>query len=225
MKLEPFMQFHATELKRCLLLGLFLVGMTAPRLWAQAADSPIVFQGPSAITTTLVDCPTAGQQSGSRSDNDQWLKIEWRYQVTPKGPSPYVDTVEFRVWAEGRDLYAPEATSAEGIPVILTGTVTYINLTQNHEAYGVVYIHPSTMARYSSKSGASDFSSKFNVHVEAYVGGAKMDLFDKDKPQDPTWYQQGKAIPGLLLRQDQCAFMLSDPMRYPQIKPQPGSQQ
>jgi hypothetical protein len=219
-KLEPFMEFNAMEMRRYVLLTfLMLATATGGRLFAQAADSPIIFQAPGAITTTLVDPPTLGQSEGRGNDNSKWLRVEWRYQVVPKGAAPVVDAVEFRVSVEGRDLYAPEATDANGVPVILTGSVTYINLTATHEAYGVVYVHPSTLTRYSSKAGASDFEEKFNVHVDAYVGGAKMDLIDKTKPQDPDWLTKAKAVPNLLYRQDQSPFLLTDIARFPQLKP------
>jgi hypothetical protein len=196
--------------------------MTLTRTWGQAADSPIVFQSPSAVTTTLVDPPAVGlgrSDSGGNTDNTQWLKVEFHFAVKPKAPLPYLDSVEFRVWIEGRDLYAPEATTADGISVALTGSVTYINLQSTNDAYGVFYVHPSTMARYSTKAGASDFAEKFNVHVEAYVNGTKVDYFDKNHEQDPNWYQSMKIIPGLVYRQDQCCFIVADVSRYPQIKP------
>ena len=224
MKLEPSMRFHPTALKRYLLLPL-LVAATLTHTWGQAPDSPIVFQGPSAITTTLVDPPSVGRsENGGSTDSTQWLKVEFHYTVKPKAPLPYLDSVEFRVWIEGRDLYAPEATTADGISVALTGSVTYINLQAASDAYGVVYLHPSTMLRYSTKAGLSDFAEKFNVHVEAYVNGAKMDAIDKNKEQDLGWYQALKAIPGLVYRQDQCPFMISDVNRYPQIKPSSAGQ-
>jgi hypothetical protein len=219
MKLEPSMRFHPTALKRYLLLPL-LVAATLTRTWGQAPDSPVVFQGPNAITTTLVDPPQVGRsENGGSTDSTQWLKVEFHYAVKPKAPLPYLDSVEFRVWIEGRDLYAPEATTADGISVVLTGSVTYINLQSSNDAYGVVYLHPSTMLRYSTKSGLSDFAEKFNVHVEAYINGTKVDLFDKNKAQDPNWYQSMKAIPNLVYRQDQCIFMVVDETHYPQIKP------
>lgn len=207
------------ELKRYILLPFFvLLSAAMGPVRAQAPNSPIVFQAPEAITVTLVNPPQVGSTEGGGSDNPQWLRVEWHYQVSPKGPTPFVDAIEFRVWVEGRDLYAPEATTADGIPVALTGTVTYINLPETHDAYGVMYIPPSTLTRYGTKAGPSDFTDKFNVHVEAYVGGAKMDLFDKEKPQDPNWYQSLKAIPNLLYRQDQCPFLLTDTAHYPQLK-------
>jgi len=221
MKLEPSMRFHPTALKRYLLLPL-LVAATLTRTWGQAADSPIVFQGPEAVTATLIDPPTAGlgrSEGSSNTENSQWLKVEFHYAVKPKPPLPFVESVEFRVWIEGRDLYAPEATTADGISVVLTASVTYINVQATSDGYGSFYVHPSTMQRYSTKSGASDFGDRFNVHVEAYVSGTKVDYFDKNKSQDPNWYQSMKAIPNLVYRQDQCVFMLTDPSRYPQIKP------
>ncbi len=225
MKLEPSMRFHPTALRRYLVLPLF-VAATLTRTWGQAADSPVVFQGPNAITTTLVDPPQVGRSDsgGGSTDSTQWLKVEFHFAVKPKAPLPYLDSVEFRVWIEGRDLYAPEATTADGISVALTGSVTYINLQASNDSYGVVYLHPSTMLRYSTKAGLSDFGEKFNVHVEAYVGGIKVDYFDKDKVQDPNWYQSMKPIPGLVYRQDQCLFMVVDPTRYPQIKPPAAAQ-
>jgi hypothetical protein len=221
MKLEPFMQLSAIGLKRYLLLPfLVLLSAAAGHVRAQAPNSPIVFQAPEAITVALVNAPQVGstEGGGGGSDRAQWLRVEWHYAVSPKGAVPFVDAIEFRVWVEGRDLYATEATTADGIPVALTGTVTYINLPETHDAYGVMYVPPSTLARYGSKAGPTDFAEKFNVHVEAYVGGTKMDLFDKEKPQDPNWYQSLKAIPNLLYRQDQCPFLLTDTARYPQLK-------
>ena len=94
MKLEPSMRFHPTALKRYLLLPL-LVGMTLTRTWGQAADSPIVFQSPSAVTTTLVDPPAVGlgrSDSGGNTDNTQWLKVEFHFAVKPKAPLPYLDS-------------------------------------------------------------------------------------------------------------------------------------
>ena len=78
--------------------------------------------------------------------------------------------------------------------------------------------HPSALARYSTKDGATDFTEKFNVHVEAYVGGAKVDYFDKTKEQDPDWFSKLQAVPDMVFRQDQCVFIVNDPARYPQIK-------
>lgn len=227
MKLEPFMQFNARVPRRSFVLGfLALFAAASVPLFAQAPNSPIVFQSPSAITVSLVECPQLGRTAGGggSSSNTQWLLVEWHYQVIPKAPLPYVDSVEFRVWVEGRDLYAPEATTADGLPIALTGSVTYINLPETRDGYGSVYIHPSTLVRYSTKSGPSDFTDKFNVHVEAYVGGAKMDLFDLNKPQDPNWYQNLKAVPNLLYRQDQSPFIADDVSRYPQLKPLPTPQ-
>jgi hypothetical protein len=208
---------HPTALKRSF-LAVFLTGLALGPAWGQAADSPIVFVAPDAITTTFVDPPQLGNTSGGSSDRAQWLKVEFHYACAPKAPATFLDSVEFRVWIEGRDLFAADAPTAEGIPVALTGTVTYVNIAASKDVYGVFYVHPATLARYSTKQGSTDFERRFNVHIEAYVGGAKMDFFDKSKEQDLNWFTQLRVISGLVYRQDQCPFLVSDVNRYPPIR-------
>lgn len=218
MKLERTMRFHVTALKRNL-LGIILAGVSLGHSWGQAANSPIVFQGPDAITTTMVDAPNVGRtESSGGGQNSQWLKVEFHYTVAPTSGAPFLDSVEFRIWLEGRDLYDPKATTAQGTAVGLTGTVTYVNLAATRDAYGVFYVSPSALARYSTKDGATDFTEKFNVHVEAYVAGAKVDYFDKTKEQDPAWFSKLQVVPDMVFRQNQCVFIVNDPTRYPQIK-------
>jgi hypothetical protein len=211
------MSFHATKLKQRFLIPFLLVSASIPA-FSQAPVPGITLTSPEAITTTFVDPPMLAGNSGSGGDS-KWLKIEFRYSITPtKGD--YLDSVEFKVWVEGRDLLAPNAPGDEGIAVGLTGSVTYINLSvaKSKDGYGVFYIHPSTLARYSSKGGYTDFERKFNVHIQALVDGKDIDDADKNKEDDPAWFQKLTAVSGLVYRQDQSPFLLSDLGRYPAIK-------
>jgi hypothetical protein len=220
MKLERSMRFHLTTLKRSF-LGILLTAFSLGHGWGQAANSPVVFQSSNAITTTMVEVPSVGgrdDNSGSSNANTKWLKIEFHYSVTPKTTVPFLDSIEFRIWVEGRDLYDPAAPTAEGTAVALTGKVTYVNVAATRDSYGSFYVSPSALARYSTKEGVSDFTEKFNVHVEAYIDGAKVDYFDKNKEQNPTWFSTLKAVTGMVYRQDQCPFIVNDVSRYPQIK-------
>jgi len=221
-KLERTMAFHPTAFLR--LAALILLASVMPiRSWGQATDSPIKFLGPDAITTTLVDPPVVAGSSSSGGDATQWLKIEFHYEVDPKGTTPFVDAITFNISVEARDQYAKNPASPDSVTVnsvVLTGTETYINLAATHDGYGVFYIHPSTLARYASKSGTSDFAERFNVHLEAMVGGKLADYFDKrPDPSGPDWYKPLTPVPGLVLRQDQCCFIVVDTSRYPQLKP------
>ena len=211
------MSFSATALRHSIFL-LFTVGIIAAPLRAQVPNSPIVF-AQSAITTSFVQAPQMGSSSGGGgSDSDtQWLKVEFHYSVVPT-EGKFVDSAEFRIWIEGRDLYAPEATTKDGIAVGLTGTVTYVNLEGTRDAYGVFYVPPATVNRFSSARGSSDFDRLFNIHLEAYVGGTKVDYFDKNKEADGNWYQQLKPLSGFVYRQDQSPFIVTDPVRYPPVK-------
>jgi hypothetical protein len=216
LKLHTSMSFRATASRRSCFLILFL-GLAVSPLFSQIPNSPITF-AQSAITTTFVSAPNFGGTGGRSDDSTQWLKVEFHYGVTPPAPLKFVDSVEFRVWIEGRDLYAPEAQNAQGIAVGLTGTVTYLNLAETRDAYGVFYVPPATLARYSTSRGTSDFDRLFNIHVEAYVMGTKVDYFDKNKETDANWYLQLKPLSGFVYRQDQSPFILTDPDRYPPIK-------
>ncbi len=225
MKLDKSMSFRATTLRQRLLGGLLLSLITSP-VFGQVKDAPIVFANQDAIVTTLVQpvgLSSGGNQGSSSSfsnDSNQWLKVEFHFGVVPppqKGN--FVDEVEFKVWVEGRDLLDPAGQPGQGIAVGLTGSVTYVNLAKAKDTYGVFYVHPSTLARYSTdRGGANDFLRTFDVHVEAYVNGQLVDAVDKNKETDITWYQKLKAIPSLVFRQNQCIFIAMDPGRYPAIK-------
>lgn len=218
------MLFPATALKRSFLAGVLVTG-SGLSAFGQAADSPLVFSNTDAITTTFVQPVTIGSSSSSGSDDNKWLKVEFRYGVTPK-TGDYLDSAEFRIWIEGRDLLDPQATSKDGIAIGLTGTVTYVNIPKGKDVYGVFYVHPNTLARYSTTTGSSDFERKFNIHIEAYIGGAKVDFFDRNKEQDLQWYTQLKPVAGFVYRQDQSPFLLTDVSHYPAIKlPAPAAAQ
>ncbi len=226
------MSFRATAHRRLCLLPFFLCLVTSPAAFAQLANSPVKFVNEEAITTSFVPTPAVITSPGTvpAGDGSQWLKVEFHYGttdvVTPA--YPFVDAVEFKIWIEGLDQYAPNPAqpSGKGVAVALTGSVTYVNIPANKDIYGVFYVHPSTLARYSSERGYTDFDQKFDIHIEAYVNGTMVDYFNKNKEQDPMkWFVPLKPIPNLVYRQDQCPFMLADPDKYPAIKlpapPQP----
>jgi hypothetical protein len=201
--------------------------IAAPAAWGQATDakgqliSPVAFVSQDAITTSFVPAPSVGTTTGSPpGEPGQWLKVEFHYGTTPLVTTKYLDEVQFKVWIEGLDADAlnPSQPSGKGVAVGLTGQVTYVNITPGKDIYGVFYVHPSTLGRYSSDRGYEDFDRKFDVHVEAYVGGQLMDKIDKNKETDPNWFQALKPIPGLVYTQNQSPFLLTDVDRYPAIK-------
>ena len=214
------MSFRATALKRSQLV-VFLLGLGSLSVFAQAPTSPIAFSDRDAIVTSLVHAPNLGTL-GASSDDTQWLKIEFHYGTTPVLTTNYIDAVEFKVWVEGRDLLDPQGKPGEGIAVGFTGSVTYINIPKGKDLYGVFYVNPSTLGRYSTDRGLEDYDRKFDVHIEAYIGGALMDKIDKKKGETDGWHLLLKAIPDLVYRQDQCPFLVMDPDRYPAIKLPPS---
>jgi hypothetical protein len=211
-----------------------VAALTAARIGQdQAATAPlriINFANEQAVTTTFVQPPQLGSTAGSSGSDSNWLKVEFHYGVNPLNPKiPWVDSVQFKVWIEGRDLYNPKVPpgSTDGVAVCLIGEVTYINLQQGGDNYGVFYVHPATLARYCGSGTYEDFDRKFNVHVEAYVGGKLVDYYDKKKDVD-KWWTAPIPVADLVCRQDQSPFILADPTRYPEIKlppPEAGTSQ
>jgi hypothetical protein len=214
------MSFRATVLWRhC--LGVFLLTLfTTPVAFGQLKTSPIAFTNLDAVLTSFVTAPSIAGTIASGSGNTQWLKVEFHYGTTSNLTTRYLDSAEFKVTIEGLDPDAPNPSqpSGKGVAIGLTGSVTYINIAPGKDIYGVFYVHPSTLARYSGDRGYEDYDRKFNVHVEAYVDGVLVDAIDKNKEQDPNWYKSLRPVPNLVYRQDQCPFMVVDPDRYPPIK-------
>ena len=183
--------------------------------------SPVAFANQGAITTSFVNSPSVGGSAGpgSGGGNTQWLKVEVHYGTTAALTTKFIDSVQLKIWIEGLDLLATDApVPGKGVAIALTGQVTYVNIAAARDVYGVFYVHPSTLARYSSDRGFEDFDRKFDIHVEAYVNGTLMDAIDKNKEQDPKWFQALKVVPNLVYQQNQSPFLLADVDRYPAIK-------
>jgi hypothetical protein len=155
------------------------------------------------------------------SSEGQWLKIEFHYAAVPQPPAPsqpppkFVDSAEFRVWIEGRDMFSKVAPI---VAVGLTGSVTYLNIPAGRDNYGVFYVPPATLNRYSSDQGPTDFDRTFDIHIEAYVNGTLVDYFNKNKESDLNWFSKLTPVAGEVYTQNQTPFIVSDPDKYPPIK-------
>ena len=214
-------------LRRSLLAAMLLSWIASPAAFGQLTDasgkviSPIAFSNFNAVTTTFVSAANQGGTEGAAAaGNVQWLKVEFHYGTTAAMATRYLDSVEFKVWIEGLDPDAknPTQSSGKGVAIALTGSITYVNIPQAKDLYGVVYVHPSTMDRYSDDHGFENYDKKYNVHVEAHVGGALMDAIDKNKEKDLNWYKALTPVPGLVYRMDQSPFIMADSDRYPAMK-------
>jgi hypothetical protein len=229
LKLHTSMSFHAMLLRRRSLVVLFLALAAAPEVFGQAANSPIAFANQDAITTSFVTAPNLASSSGAApGGNTNWLKVEFHYGTTAALTTPFLDSVEFKIWIEGLDLLAKNApVPGKGVAVALTGDITYVNVPAGKDLYGVVYVNPNTLARYSDDRGYEQFERKYDIHIEAYVGGALMDEINKKKEDDPLgWFKPFTVVPNLVYRQDQTPFIIADPDRYPGLKqsaPAPAS--
>jgi len=193
------------------------MGMIGAPAMAQQSNDLVLFSNRDAITTSFVH--TTNYNGTDQSTEAQWEKIEFHYSVNPPaGAGDYIDEIEFKIWVEGRDLYDPAGKPGEGVAIGMTGSAIYVNVKKGKDAYGVVYLNPSSIGRYNMGGGPADFEHKFNIHIEAYVGGTYVDSIDKNKEDDKKWFQSLKPITGLLYLQYQSPYILTDPDRYPALK-------
>jgi hypothetical protein len=220
------MSFSALVLKRSCLVIILLSLCASSAAFGQLKNaqgllvSPVAFANEDAITTALVVAPNfAGTAGAAGTNNDNWLKVEVHFGTTTALIKPFLDAVDVKVWIEGRDMTVKNGQGTMGVAVALTGTVTYVNIAPSKDVYGVFYVHPSTLARYSGEGGVEDYDRKFDIHAELSVGGTVMDAINKNKEADVLgWYKPFTVVPNLVDRQDQTPFIIADPDRYPAIK-------
>ena len=209
-------------LRRSLPAILLLSLGAAPMAFGQLPTSPVAFVNQDAITVSLVPPLNEGGTEGGGGNNGDtnWLKVEWHYGATANFKNRYLDNVEFKIWIEGLDPDAanPSQSSGKGVAVGFTGDISYVNVPNSRDLYGVAYVHPFTLARYSRENGTEDYTRKFDVHVEMYVDGVLVDKIDKNKEKDPDWFKSLKPIPDLVYRMDQSPFISADVDRYPAMK-------
>ena len=171
MKLDTSMSFRVTILKRCCLVACFLSLIATSVALGQAANSPVAFVNRGSDHNEF--CPRNqpwNQFERWLSTPGQWLKVEFHYGTTANLTTKYLDAVQFKIWIEGLDLLAKNApVPGKGVAVALTGSVNYINVPAGKDLYGVFYVHPNTLGRYSDDRGAENFDRKYNIHLEAYV--------------------------------------------------------
>jgi hypothetical protein len=214
------MSFRATTLRRHG-AALFFLGILSVPAWSQTPPParPVLFDNQDGITVSFVAAPSISSSVEAQpASSSQWLKVELHYSVTTKPTDPpFLSSVTFKVWIEGRDLFDPQGKPGEGIAVALTGSATYINIPSGKDNYAVFYVHPNTLSRYSTDTGSTDFDRKFNIHAEATVGGQLSDYYDRKKEDDLNWYKPMTVVDGLVYRSDQCCFIVDSPDHYPPL--------
>lgn len=178
------------------------------------AQDPVVFI--DKVETEMITPEKLGApRSGSSGRPAKWVLVEFSYTVTPENRGEYLEEVQFKANIEGD---AATKDDRKQQPVILTGEVTYMQVPAG-KGFGSLYISPDVATRYHIEQNLS----KFNVNVQAYVGGQMVDTKDKRKENDPNWFAPYKSISGLVMNKTQSVFILNDTDRYPTVKPKQGN--
>lgn len=179
----------------------------------RAAEDPVIFF--DKVESEFVSPDKWGPtRPGGSSRPAKWVLIEFNYTVTPANKAEYVDEVQFKANIEGDSATKEDRTQT---PVMLTAEVTYMMVPAG-KGFGSFYISPDVAARYH----LTENLSKFNINIQAFVGGQKVDAKDKKRDEE-NWYSKYPTVAGLVLTKVQSPFILNDADRYPTIKPKQGN--
>lgn len=162
--------------------------------------------------------PGSKARKASRRGEEDWMIIDFGYNVATPDKAPFLDEAEFRVYVEVLSKSDPRKKKFDS-SVVLTGSVTYVNLPVG-EGRGSLYIPSQTIQRYGGREEMERANPKLNVHVEAFASRRQVDAMsmNEEKGQQQYWFQKLPNIPGQIYRQNQCPFIASDTILYPPIK-------
>ena len=128
-----------------------------------------------------------------RAKAGKWGKVEIRYRN-------YLD------WVDELTLTFYVLMSSG---VVLTETLTQINISKGPDHYAALYLHPTTLKRHGEiKRVAVEISSLDGVQ----------DASQWPNPSNRTWWTQSLVKTGLLKKSFQTPFILDQPERYEDTK-------
>lgn len=125
----------------------------------------------------------------------KWAKIEVNYRSYPA----WIDEVDL-------DVYVLTASSE---PVLLKDRITQINVAKGPNHYAVVYLHPTTLAR---------FGSIERVAVQISAKGKVLDMSQWPSQTKKEWWNELQPMAGYMKKNSQTPFLLDQPEKYEDTK-------
>jgi len=188
-------------MKTCLWLGMLgLLTVMPSAIFAQGRG--IEFQI-TKITTNLVTTPqfdhSGGGQYRTEQQRDRWLEVEVEFSAAPE----WTDDLTFKYYI----LFNGK---------LLTGEVTHTNVHAGRGNRSVMYVSPSTLARFGD--GRNITPSMFqNIAVQiVQQGTVKSELSLQRAPAQ--WFTTLPAVAGFVLNKNETPFAPLYWDRYEQVK-------
>jgi len=203
-----------------LLFAVFLIGSLSPAQAQRGPQRDITINEIEPYFTMAPNLPAPGSKArkvNTRGEED-WMVVYFTYEVTPIDGADYLDEGEFRVYVEVPTKRDPRSDKFDD-RVVLTGTVTYVNLPTGENA-GSLYIPPQTLQRYGGRREMERSKPKCNIHVEAFANRRQVDAksMNEEKGEQRFWFQKLPNVDGQIYRQNQSPFIATDSIMFPPIK-------
>lgn len=176
--------------------------------------------------------PAPAGADARSSQEGKWLRIDVPF-ATEKKITP---EIKMKFFLEGYEVVEglKGAKDTERF-VVLTGEVTYRDVSKGAKHYAGMFLPPSSTLRFAGlkPNGEGDWSGgKMNLRVEALEQGAPVEeafelqgerekgLSGRGGKKDPDWYKSAEAqeMTGALLPVSETPFWPKDYRRYPQLK-------
>lgn len=143
---------------------------------------------------------------GDRVLQENWVCISVKFSTT----APFTDDLTLKVYIDG-----VEEPGKQGFTV-LDSQVTFVNVTPSREHFARFYISPTAALRYGGPGGRGFKQS--NVFVSATAGADEPVIKMMRDDKNPIWYQQGRAVPNMLVPFYESPWGPFDANGYNQVK-------
>jgi len=141
----------------------------------------------------------------------EWLELEVEFEADAKAAggkdAEYIDQLLFKYYVMVEDKETKEK-------IMLTTTVTHVNIPTGEKIYSAVYLSPSSLDKMVGKGRGSERSIE-GYAVEIIYGGV---LVGGKSDPSGTWFKTRPGKPGLLLTKDKTPFAPLWGDRYAEIQ-------
>lgn len=177
----------------------------------QAQDAAVKFDK---VEAEFGQPPNVGAKGLPRARSPKnWMIVNFNYESFPYEGQDFLDEITFKVYIEGAE--KEDAKDRDGVTVVLTGEVTYINIPAGKDINGVFFVNADAVERYDIERK----TNTFNIRVEAMEKGKLADFVEKNRREDSEdWFTAYGKKEGLVLNQNQSPWVSSSVSAFPQIK-------
>ena len=199
-----------------LTLAAMLIGATASLQAQTTVPATGGINGPATVRVTIDDGKAIMQTTPSFQVNGpvekktphprKWLEIEVTFKAD-KAPAevaksgPTIDDMEFKYY-----IVTSVTDPVTKKPIMLTGTVSHVNVTTQDKTHSVMYASPAALEKLTRKSDFNDNDVKAYA-IEITSGGQSVAEFARPAgTAAKKWWRENSGIDGILVDKTATPF-------------------